>query len=215
MSLFSNGEVAHLISAYGYATVAGVVGLESVGFPVPGETALIAAAVIAGTTHALNIWLVIAAAAGGAILGGGVGYALGRWFGYRLMVRYGRYVRLTAPRLKLGQYLFQRHGAKVVFLGRFVAVLRALAALLAGASRMAWSRFLIANAAGSAVWATSYGLAAWGLGKGVDRLAEPVGIAIGAAVAVAVLVGLIHLRRHEARLEAEAERALPGPLRPR
>jgi membrane protein DedA with SNARE-associated domain len=215
MSLLPHGELTHLISAYGYGTVAGLVGLESFGVPVPGETTLIAAAVIAGTGHGLNVWLVIAAAAGGAILGDNIGFAIGRRFGYRLMVKYGRYVRLTEPRIKLGQYLFQRHGGAVVFFGRFVSILRALAALLAGANHMPWPRFLLANAAGAAVWATSYGLAAYTLGKEVSRLAEPVGIAIGAVVAVAFVVGVVYLRRHESRLEAAAERALPGPLRPR
>jgi membrane protein DedA with SNARE-associated domain len=215
MSLFSNGEVARLIATYGYGTVAGLVGLESFGIPAPGETALIAAAVIAGTSHDLNIWLVIAAAIVGAILGDNIGFAMGRRLGYRLMVRYGRYVRLTEPRIKLGQYLFQRHGGAVVFLGRFVALLRALAALLAGANHMDWRRFLAANAAGAAVWATSYGLAAWALGRKVSRLAEPVGITIGVVAVLAFIVGTLYLRHHEARLEAKAERALPGPLRPR
>lgn len=215
MSLFSHGEVAHLIATYGYGTVAGLVGLESFGVPVPGETALIAAAVVAGTSHDLNIGFVIAAAIAGAILGDNIGFAVGRRFGYRLMVRYGACVRLTEPRIKLGQYLFQRHGAAVVFLGRFVAVLRALAALLAGANHMDWRRFLAANAAGAAVWATGYGLAAWALGKKVSRLAEPVGIAIGAAVVLAFVVGALYMRHHQARLEAKAEHALPGPLRPR
>ncbi|HJU15287.1 MAG TPA: DedA family protein [Stellaceae bacterium] len=215
MSLLSNGEVANLLTTYGYGTVAGIVCLESFGIPLPGETTLIAAAVIAGTSHALNIWFVIAAAAAGAIIGDNIGYALGRRFGYRLMVRYGRYVWLTTSRIKLGQYLFRRHGAKVVFFGRFVSVLRALAALLAGANHMAWARFLVANAAGAVVWATVYGLAAWVLGKKISQLAEPVGIAIGVVVVLGFVVGLVYLRRHEARLEAEAERALPGPLRPR
>ena len=214
MSLFSNGEVAHLIATYGYGTVAGLVGLESFGIPVPGETTLIAAAVIAGTSHDLNIGFVIAAAIGGAILGDNIGFVVGQRFGYRLMVRYGPYVRLTEPRIKLGHYLFQRYGAAVVFLGRFVAVLRALAALLAGANGMTWGRFLAANAAGAVVWATSYGLAAWALGQEVGRLAEPAGIAIGVVAVLAFVVGTLYLRRHQARLEAEANRALPGPLRP-
>lgn len=91
------------------------------GIPLPGETTLIAAAVVAGTTHVLGIWFVIAAAAGGAILGDNVGFWVGREFGYWLLLRYGRYVRLTERRIKLGQYLFDRYGGEVVFFGRFVA----------------------------------------------------------------------------------------------
>jgi len=92
--------------------------------------------------------VVIAAAASGAILGDNLGFWIGREGGYRLLRRYGRYIRLEERRLKLGQYLFMRHGGKVVFFGRFVAVLRAWAAFLAGTNRMRWPRFLLFNAAG-------------------------------------------------------------------
>jgi membrane protein DedA with SNARE-associated domain len=122
----------HLIATYGYWTVGGIIALESMGLPLPGEATLIAAAVYAATTHHLNIWLVIAAAATGAIVGDNIGYWIGREIGYRLLLRYGHYVYLTEARIKLGQYLFFRHGGKIVFFGRFVAVLRALAAILAG-----------------------------------------------------------------------------------
>ncbi|AGK59744.1 hypothetical protein HYPDE_40378 [Hyphomicrobium denitrificans 1NES1] len=210
----SHGELPHLISTYGYWVVIGIVGLESMGIPVPGETTLIAASLYAGTTHHLNIWFVIAAAAAGAILGDNIGFWVGREVGYRLLLRYGRYVRLNERRIKLGQYLFQRHGGKVVFFGRFVAVLRALAAFLAGANRMNWPRFLVFNAGGGILWATLYGVGAYYLGQTVEHLAKPIGIAVGVIAAIVILVSLVLLRRHEAQLEDEAERALPGPLRP-
>lgn len=117
--------------------------------PLPGEATLIAAAVYAGKTHHLNIWGVIAAGAAGAILGDNIGFWVGREIGYRLLLRYGHYVYLTDARIKLGQYLFLRHGGKIVFFGRFVAMLRAFTALLAGANNMSWPRFLLFNAAGS------------------------------------------------------------------
>lgn len=138
----------HLIAQYGYGAVALAVGVESIGVPFPGETTLIAAALYAGATHQLNIVAVVAVAAIGAILGDNVGFLIGREFGFRLLVRYGHFIRMTKPRIKLGQYLFLRHGGKVVFFGRFAAVLRALAAFLAGANRMTWPRFLVFNAAG-------------------------------------------------------------------
>jgi membrane protein DedA with SNARE-associated domain len=119
----------HLIAPYGYWTVGGIIALESMGLPLPGEATLVAAAVYAATTHHLNIWLVIAAAATGAIVGDNIGYWIGREIGYPLLLRYGHYVYLTEARIKLGQYLFFRHGGKIVFFGRFVAVLRALAAI--------------------------------------------------------------------------------------
>src|SRR5262249_15371812 len=132
------GDLGHLISQYGYAAVAVIVGLESMGIPLPGETVLVLSAVYAGTHSDLHIAGVVAAAALGAILGDNAGYWLGREFGYPLLLRYGRYVRLTETRIKLGQYLFLRHGGKMVFFGRFIAVLRMLAAFLAGVNRMEW-----------------------------------------------------------------------------
>jgi membrane protein DedA with SNARE-associated domain len=109
-------------------------------------------------------------------------------------------------------YLFRRHGGKVVFFGRFVAVLRAWAAFLAGTNRMPWPRFLAFNAAGGIVWATVYGLGGYALGKNVHRLTGPVGIATVVLAVIAIGVGLIVLRRNERRLEEVAERTLPGPL---
>ncbi len=212
--MLSHSDLPRLISTYGYWMVAGLVGLESMGVPVPGETTVIAAAILAGTAHDLRIGLVIAAAALGAIVGDNIGYAIGRLLGYRLLLRYGRYLGLSERRIKLGLYLFLRHGGKIVFIGRFVAILRALAALLAGANRMPWRRFLLANAAGGIVWAAAYGFGAYYVGKEVERLAKPVAIGLGASAAVAILAAALFLRRHEPLLEAEAERALPGPLVP-
>lgn len=114
----------------------------------PGESTLIAAALYGGVTHHLNIVFVVVAAATGAIVGDNIGFLIGRDIGFRLLVRYGQYIHMTPARIKLGQYLFLRHGGKVVFVGRFVAILRALAAFLAGANRMTWPRFLVFNAAG-------------------------------------------------------------------
>ena len=207
-------NVMHLIGQYGYGAVALAVGIESVGIPFPGETTLLAAAIYAGTTHHLSIAGVIAAAAIGAIVGDNLGFWIGRELGYGVLLRYGRYFRLTAPRIKLGQYLFLRHGGKVVFFGRFVAVLRALAAFLAGANRMTWLRFVTFNAAGGVVWAAAYGAGAYLLGEQVHRVLGPVGMGLLVVTLVLMVAGFVFLRRHENRLEAEAERALPGPLVP-
>jgi membrane protein DedA with SNARE-associated domain len=184
------------------------------GIPLPGETILMAAAIYAGTTHRLDIAFVITAASIGAILGDNVGFWLGREFGYRLLLRYAGYLRLTEGRIKLGQYMFMRHGGKVVFFGRFVAVLRVLAAFLAGTNRMTWGRFLVFNAAGGIAWATLYGFGAYHLGKQVNRVLGPLGYLGLAAATVICVCWFIFLRRNEARLQSEAERALPGPLAP-
>lgn len=205
-------DVTGLLVTYGYWAVLVFVAVESMGIPFPGETMLLAAAIYAGTTHRLEILLVIVAAAAGAILGDNVGYLAGREGGYRLLRRYGRYIRLDERKLKLGQYLFQQHGGKVVFFGRFVAVLRIWAAFLAGTYRLSWRRFLVYNAAGGGVWATVFGLGGYLLGDNVHRLGGPLGVAGAAGALIAVGAGLVFLRRNEHRLAEDAERALPGPL---
>lgn len=202
----------HIIATYGYYAVGGMVGLESLGVPLPGETTLIAAATLAGATHTLSIAFVVAAAAGGAIIGDSIGFWIGRGIGFRLFVRYGRRIGLGEGRIKLGQYLFHRHGAKVVFFGRFIAILRTLAALLAGINRMPWTRFLPFNAAGGILWACLYGFGAFYFGKAVARYAGPVGIVLLVLGAVLAAFGFFFVRRNEKRLIGEAEAALPGPL---
>lgn len=209
---FATSELTHVLTVYGYWAVLLFVAVESTGIPFPGETMLLVAAIYAGTSHRLAIQMVIVAAAGGAILGDNLGYWVGREGGYRLLRRYCRYIHLDERRIKLGQYLFRKHGAKVVFFGRFIAVLRTWAAFLAGTNRMPWTPFLLYNALGGITWATLYGLAGYFLGNNVHRLTGPIGpatIALGLLVAIA---SLLYLRRHEQRLEEEAEFALPGPL---
>ena len=211
-SFLAQGDIPHLLSTYGYGAVAGITALESAGLPLPGEAALVAAALIAGSGHTLNIWLVVTAAAGGAIIGDNLGFVIGRRVGYWLLLRFGPYVRITESHIKVGQYLFMRHGGKVVFFGRFIAILRALAALLAGTNRMAWLRFLAFNAAGGATWAMMYGFAAYYFGKAITTLAEPISIAVAVVVTVGFIVSIVVIRRHHKQLAERAEAALPGPL---
>ena len=200
-------DLTSLLAHYGYLAVLIIIGLESMGIPLPGETTLITAAVYAGSTHRLHIALVILAAATGAILGDNLGYVIGREGGYRLLRRYGRFIRITEARLRLGQYVFRRFGGQVVFFGRFVAVLRALAAFLAGVNRMPWPRFLVFNAAGGICWATLYGVGGYAFGRELDRITGPFRWVL-VVLAVAATVGfIIFLRRNEARLQAEADRA--------
>jgi len=209
---FATSDLSHLLSTYGYWAVLVFVAIESTGIPFPGETMLLAAAIYAGTTHHLALPFVIAAAAAGAILGDNIGFWVGREGGYRLLKRYGKYIRLDERKLKLGQYLFKKHGAKVVFFGRFVAVLRAWAAFLAGTNRMPWGRFLIFNAAGGILWAILYGIGGYLLGNNVHRLTGPVGIAFVVVAVLLIIAGFVYMRRNEKRLEDEAERDMPGPL---
>jgi membrane protein DedA with SNARE-associated domain len=117
--MFNPSNLTHLLTTYGYAAVVVFVAIESTGIPFPGETMLLVAAIYAGTTHRLSIVLVIVAAACGAIVGDNLGYWIGREGGYRLLRRFGRYIHLDERKIKLGQYLFMKHGGKVVFFGRF------------------------------------------------------------------------------------------------
>jgi len=200
------------VATHGAWLVGGAIAIESMGIPVPGETMLISAAVYAGASGKLDITHILVAAIVGAIAGDNAGFWIGRTVGLRWVTRHGSTLRLSPRRLKLGQYLFLRHGGKVVFFGRFVAVLRALAAVLAGVNCMAWRRFLLFNTLGGIIWAGGYGLAAYAFG---DRLAHAlgnVGIVLGVAAAVAVVTAIVVARRFERRLEDEAERELPGPL---
>src|SRR5262245_18327368 len=186
-----------LTAGHGYFLVAVIVGLESMGLPLPGETTLISAAIFAGTTPQLDIRLVIAAAAAGAIAGDNAGFCLGHRFGHDLLIHHGRLVAIDDRRIKLGQYVFARHGGKAVFFGRFVAVLRALAALLAGVNGMAWDRFLAFNAMGGFIWASGFGGAAYALGEEFERLRGPVATLSLVAAAIAFIAGVWFVRRHE------------------
>jgi membrane protein DedA with SNARE-associated domain len=202
-----------LLATYGYLAVFFFVGIESIGVPVPGETMLVTAAVYAGTTGRLLIFWVIVASSAGAIVGDNIGYVIGRTGGYRLLKRYGRYIRLEENRLRLGQYLFDKHGSKLVFFGRFISVLRIFAAFLAGVNRMHWRRFLIFNAAGGIIWSTIYGVAAFLLGKQLLQLSGRVDFALAVVGVAVIIVVIVFLRRNEARLQREADRAMPGPLK--
>jgi membrane protein DedA with SNARE-associated domain len=211
-AFFATHTLDHLLSQYGYAAVFAFVMVESLGIPFPGETMVITASLYAGATHNLIVWFIWASAAAGAIVGDTVGFAIGRWGGYALLRRYGSKVRLSEAKLKVGRLIFDRHGGKVVFFGRFVSILRTYAAFLAGTNQMEYRRFLVFNAAGGIVWSGVYAIAFYYAGSGLSKARGPVDYVLG-AVAVVVVVGfIVWIRRHEKRLEEEAERAYPGPL---
>jgi membrane protein DedA with SNARE-associated domain len=202
----------HLIITYGYLAVALLVGAESIGIPVPGETSLILAAIYAGHTHRLSVWIIFAVAAAAAILGDNIGFWIGRKGGYRLLRKYGHYVRIDESKLKIGRYIFDHHGGKVVFLGRFVSVLRTYAALLAGINRMRWPRFLFWNAAGGVLWAAVYSFVAYNAGNAFSKASGTINLALGAAALAAIVATLLVVRRQAAKFAARAEAAYPGPL---
>jgi membrane protein DedA with SNARE-associated domain len=200
------------IESYGYLIVFLLVLIESIGVPVPGETALIGASLYAGSTQKLEIWGVIAAAAAGAIIGDNIGFSIGRYGGARLLLRYGHKIGLHENRLKIGIWLFRRHGGKVVFWGRFVSVLRTWAAFLAGTNKMAWPRFLFFNAAGGIVWATLYGLLYYFFGSVLSKLSTTINVTLAVVGLLGIVVFIVWSRRKEHELLERAERELEGSV---
>jgi membrane protein DedA with SNARE-associated domain len=201
-------HIAALLSAYGYWAIFLVVALESAGLPLPGETMLVGASIYARLSGALAIDAIVLAAAGGAIVGDNIGYWIGREFGYRFLERHGWRVGIGAEKLRLGQYLFYKWGGAIVFFGRFVALLRILAALLAGANHLPILRFFLFNAAGGVVWAMIFGYGAFYLTAGFEKLHG----SLAALGVIAAIGGGLALWRYykvnEARLMREAEAVL-------
>lgn len=205
---FSTSTLTQLLDQFGYPLVSVFVGIESSGIPFPGETMLITAAVYAGSSGHLSIVGVIAAAAVGAIIGDNVGYTAGRYGGRPLIARYGRYIRIRSEHLAYAERFFAKHGDKTVFFGRFVAVLRAWAAFLAGVNRMWWPKFLVFNAAGGILWAILYGVLGYTLGNNLPLLHRVVRVlGIGGVVLAVVVVAaawVIWKRRQAQRTVSSA-----------
>jgi membrane protein DedA with SNARE-associated domain len=189
--------VNHFVDHYGLGFLFAIVSLESAGVWVPGETALIAAGVVASQGH-LSIVAVIAVAAAGAILGDNVGYWIGRRYGRRLVKRFGWLDRLL-PR---AERFFRRHGGKAVFLARFVAGVRVTGAWMAGISHMPWWRFLAWNAAGGIAWAIAVGLVAYYLGRAAADLIAQYGLVGAGVVAAVAIAGGLTLHFWRQRMEA-------------
>jgi membrane protein DedA with SNARE-associated domain len=205
-------SVYELVKAYGLWVLFTGITLECMGIPVPGETVLVSAALYAGSTHRLTIGSVMLVAATAATVGGMIGYVIGRWIGLRLLVRYGKYVKLGERRLKVGQYLFLRHGGKIVFFGRFVDPLRILTAVLAGANHMSRPYFLFMNAIGGICWVLLLGGGPYLFGEQMKRVAGPVHLLLLIVAIGLVAGGIIFFRYHEEELVQRAESAIPGPL---
>lgn len=205
-------SVHHLISSYGYAAVFVLVAAESLGVPLPGETVLVAAATYAGATHHLSIWFVFLVGAGAAIIGDTVGYWIGDLGGYRLLRRYGRYVHIDEPKIKVGRYLFDRRGGAVVFFGRFVSILRTYAAFLAGTNKMRYPRFLAFNVSGGILWTGLYCALAYYAAGFLSRTSTPFEIGAACFAVVVLVVAFLVIRRQAGVLTVRAEEAYPGPL---
>lgn len=199
------GADLHAENWHAYLAVGLVVGVESMGIPLPGETTLFIAS-FAAHDGKLTIEWVIAAAALGAIIGDNIGYWIGREGGRGLLERSGPFHRRRLALLAHGDRFFADHGPKAVFLGRWVALLRVTAAVLAGANRMPWRSFFLWNALGGIAWATSIGLAGYYIGHAAEQVIQKVGIGALIALAVVAGCGLVYLWIRERRtLRGEME----------
>jgi len=186
-----------LFARYGYFVVFFGVLLENAGVPVPGETILLAGAVLARLGH-LSIVSVVSIAVVGAVLGDNVGFLIGRRGGRRLLERHGRLLGLTGARLNQFDAFFARHGAKTVFIARFVTGLRVVGAVLAGASTLPWGTFLLFNAAGAVAWATTFGAVGYALGyswETIERWIGHLGLILLVVVAVVAVLALARSRK--------------------
>ena len=203
----SDGLIS-LIPIYGPWIIFGVVAFESAGVPLPGETILVGAALLAATTGQINIIVVVLTAAAGAIIGDGMGYMVGRRFGLPFLGRYGRYIRLNEDRLLIGRYLFFQYGNTVVFFGRFIAVLRMFAALLAGANCMPAGRFFFFNMIGGVCWACLFGFGAYAVGTKIYKVSGTLSVILLGLFIVTGYALSIFIRRNEVMLRRRAEVAL-------
>jgi membrane protein DedA with SNARE-associated domain len=189
-------NVSNLVETFGYPLLFVVVAAESSGVPVPGETGLITAAVLASRGK-LQIELVIAVATVGAIVGDNIGYVIGRKGGRWLLERPGRFQRQRVQMLASGEPFFAKHGPKAVFFGRFILGLRVWASWLAGATRMHWRSFALWNALGGICWATGIGLIAYFLGTAASSAIEAFGIYGLVAVLIAAAGASVAYKRHQ------------------
>jgi membrane protein DedA with SNARE-associated domain len=160
----------------------------------------------------LSPWLIWAVASAATIAGGSIGYWIGEKGGYRLVRRYGSKVRLDAGKLKVGRYIFDRHGGKVVFFGRFVAVLRTYASFLAGTNRMEWRRYFLFNAASGVVWSAIYTLASYAAESTLRHVSGTVNLVVLGIAGAVVIVTFLLVRRKTNQLVEIAEALYPGPL---
>jgi membrane-associated protein len=163
----------------GYPIVFALIAIETMGIPVPGETALITAGIVASRGR-LEIEVVIALAAAAAILGDNVGFAIGRKLGRRLLTAPGPLLHHRRRVIAIGEPFFDRHGPKAVFLGRWVSGLRITAAWMAGVTKMPWPTFLFWNALGGIAWAISIGLLAYFVGHSAETIIHFAGLGVDA-----------------------------------
>ena len=190
------------VSHWGLWVVFGVVFLEVAGLPfIPGETALIAAAVLASQGHG-SITATIACGIAAAFLGATAGYAIGRWRGRELLSFWPWLDRVTGHGVERSDAFFHRHGSKAVFIGRFLPIIRSTLGWMAGVGRMPIRRFMLWNVAGAVAWGLLVGVAAYYLGAAVVNAIQRDAL-IGVAVLLALAVAFVGLHMLKRRYERE------------
>jgi membrane-associated protein len=191
------GAIIGISSKLGYFLPA-LIGLESMGVPSPGETALVLAAVLASQGK-LQIWLVIVIGIASAIVGDNIGYGLGRWLGRDVLVAKGPFRHHRIRAIDAGDRFFKRHGPKAVFLARWIALIRFAAAWLAGINKMRFREFFLWNALGGITWGITYGLVGYFLGTAAANLITTFGIYAAIAIVVVIIAGYVFVKVRQRR----------------
>jgi membrane protein DedA with SNARE-associated domain len=182
-------DVRPYIEQYGYWAIFVGVLLDDLGIPMPGETILIAGALMAGSTGAMSIVPLLVTAWAAAVIGDNLAYALGRFAGRRLVLKYGHMLFVTPRRLRRVENFYERYGGHVVIIARFLTLVRQLNGIVAGIGNMPWWTFLAYNALGAALWAGFWGLLSFWLGERTHSIAG----ALATAGPLAALAGLVAL----------------------
>ena len=199
--------LAPVLNHWGYLAVAFLLFVEDFGVPAPGETILIAASVYAGAGR-LNIVAVGVVAFAAAVLGDNTGFAIGHFGGRTLVLRYGRYVRLTEERLDKAEAFFTRRGGAIVTVARFIEGLRQANGIVAGTTGMPWRRFLLFNALGAALWVGTWTSVGYLAGDHIATIYHQIGrysfYLLGAAAVLVVVLIAVRYRRRRIRRNSRA-----------
>jgi membrane-associated protein len=180
----------HLVSffaRYGYWTVFVGLLLESAGAPVPGETTLIAASVLARTKHQFNIFEIVLIGFIAAVIGDNLGFLVGSYGGRPLLDRFGKVLHINEQTIREGEEFFRRRGGRAVFFARFIAGLRVIAGPLAGMLKMPWKRFMLFNALGGFTWVAMIATLAYLFGNAIESFFRHASLVLLAGAALIFL----------------------------